>query len=282
MSTPSRKRRLDLALVEEGHARSRSHARRIIEEGRALIDGRTAGRASTPIGPGVTLSVQSAPDGAEYVSRGAHKLVGALETLSIDPTGQRCLDAGASTGGFTDVLLRRDAAEVVAVDVGHDQLDARLRSDPRVHVHEGTTIRDLDPARIGGAVDLLVADLSFISLVTVAADLARLVRIDGDLLLMVKPQFEVGRTALPRTGVIRDPRTRCETVLAVARAAADEGLETLGAGPSQLTGQHGNREYFLHLRRREHASPPGPEACAMIERAVLGGTGSGSTKEQRG
>ena len=169
--------RLDVALLAAGLARSRTHARRIVEEGRARIDGRRADKPSAPVGPDARLSVVDVPDGIEYASRAAHKLSGALALLGLDPRGLLCLDAGASTGGFTDVLLRSGAARVIAVDIGHDQLAAHVREDPRVEVRDGTSVRDLTPQLLGTRVDLVVADLSFISLRTVLAPLGGLVEI---------------------------------------------------------------------------------------------------------
>ncbi|MGY5764311.1 TlyA family RNA methyltransferase [Brachybacterium sp. DNPG3] len=241
-------RRLDLALAEEGLARSRTHARRIVEEGRARVDGRTVSKPSAMVPAGAGLEVVDVPDGVEYASRAAHKLISALDAFDVDPAGLRCLDAGASTGGFTDVLLRRGAAHVIAVDIGHDQLAAHVRDDPRVEVRDGISVRDLDVDLVGGSVDLLVSDLSFISLRTVVAPLGSAVRRGGELLLMVKPQFEVGRKALPRTGVVADPRARRDAVVGVAEAAAEAGLRMLGVRASGLPGQDGNREFFLRLR----------------------------------
>lgn len=262
--------RLDVALAAAGLARSRTHARRIIEEGRARLDGRPATRPSTPVPAGARLTVVDVPDGIEFASRAAHKLSSALDALAIDPAGMRCVDAGASTGGFSDVLLRRGAAGVSAVDIGHDQLAAHVRDDARVTVHDGTSVRDLAPELLGGPCDLLVSDLSFISLRSVIAALGSVVREGGELLVMVKPQFEVGRAALPRSGVVTDPAERARAVTAVARAAASEGLITLAALPSGLPGQAGNREYFLHLRHTGVTSALEPSACDMIESAVRG------------
>lgn len=266
-------RRLDQALAQDGHARSRTHAQRIIAEGRARIDGRAADKPSAPVPDGARLHVVDVPDGIEYASRAAHKLISALEATGIDPAGLACLDAGASTGGFTDVLLRRGAASVVAVDIGHGQLAAHLRDDLRVRVQDGTSIRALAAADVGGPVDLLVADLSFISLRLVMADLAGLVRTDGELLLMVKPQFEVGRERLPKTGVVTDPAARAGAIADVAEEAARCGLDLLAVVPSALPGQDGNAEFFLHLRSGGAAvtsSPPRlrPRAYDMIESAV--------------
>src|SRR5690606_35738869 len=163
--------RLDVALLTAGLARSRTHARRIIEEGRARVDGRSATKPSAPVPAGAALAVVDVPDGVEYASRAAHKLASALDDLGLDPAGKHCLDAGASTGGFTDVLLRRGAASVLAVDIGHDQLADHVRADARVVVRDGTSVRDLSPQLLGTTVDLLVADLSFISLRTVISAL---------------------------------------------------------------------------------------------------------------
>lgn len=262
--------RLDVALLTAGLARSRTHARRIIEEGRARVDGRTVTRPSTAVAAEAALSVVDVPDGVEYASRAAHKLAGALDALGLDPAGLSCLDAGASTGGFTDVLLRRGAASVIAVDIGHDQLAEHVREDPRVTVLDGTSVRDLDPALLGTSVDLLVADLSFISLRTVLAALGSVTRPDGQLLLMVKPQFEVGRAALPKSGVVSDQSERARAVREVAESAAGCGLTTAAVGPSTLPGQDGNREYFLHLLPHGTAFTLDAEACDMIESAVRG------------
>lgn len=270
MNRPDGSLRLDVALLAAGLARSRTHARRIIEEGRARLAGRIVSKASTPVPPGAELAVIDVPDGVEFASRAAHKLIGALDGLGIDPTGRRCLDAGASTGGFTDVLLRRGAACVLAVDIGHDQLAEHVRSDPRVIVRDGTSVRDLTAELLGGSVDLVVADLSFISLRTVIAALGGVVRPDGELLLMVKPQFEVGRTALPKSGVVSDPAARVSAVQGVAESAALAVLALCAVGPSALPGQDGNREYFLHLRPRRAAFPLDAEACDMIVSAVRG------------
>lgn len=267
-------RRLDVALAAAGLAASRTHARRVVEEGRALVDGRPARKPSAPVAADALLEVTDAPEGGEYASRAAHKLLGALDAARIDPSGLICLDAGASTGGFTDVLLRRGAREVRAVDIGHDQLHPRLREDPRVAVHEGTSIRGLDPVAVGGPAQLVVGDLSFISLVTLMADLAALTAPGGDLLLMVKPQFEVGRRRLPRSGVVLDPALRREAVIGVVAEADARGLDLRAVAESTLPGQDGNHEYFVHLRRRDasvttgartgdmHAEDPRPAGAA--------------------
>jgi 23S rRNA (cytidine1920-2'-O)/16S rRNA (cytidine1409-2'-O)-methyltransferase len=186
----------------------------------------------------------------DFVSRGGHKLAGALDAFSgVAVEGKRCLDAGASTGGFTDVLLRRGAEKVVAVDVGYGQLAWELRQDPRVVIHDRTNIRHLTGDVIGDPIDLVVADLSFISLTLVLPALAAVSKPEADFVVMVKPQFEVGREKLGAGGVVRDPALRKAAVIEVADSAYDVGLGTLGIAASPLPGPAGNVEYFLWLRR---------------------------------
>jgi 23S rRNA (cytidine1920-2'-O)/16S rRNA (cytidine1409-2'-O)-methyltransferase len=200
-----------------------------------------------------------------YASRGAYKLAGALEAFSsgeapIRVSGRRCLDAGASTGGFTDVLLRAGAREVVAVDVGYGQLIWRLRNDERVTVLDRTNVRSLSPEEIGGRVELVVADLSFISLRLVLAALVACLEPGGDLLLLVKPQFEVGRQLVGRGGVVRDPQLRAEAIRAVAQAGAELGFGVRGLVPSSLPGPAGNLEFVLWLA--ESGAPLSDELVA--------------------
>jgi 23S rRNA (cytidine1920-2'-O)/16S rRNA (cytidine1409-2'-O)-methyltransferase len=192
------------------------------------------------------------PSSPDYVSRGGHKLAGALELFRADGlvlAARRALDAGASTGGFTDVLLRHDVAEVVAVDVGYGQLAWSLRQDPRVRILDRTNVRDLTPEAVGGPVDVVVADLSFISLTTVLPALVSIVVDDADLLLMVKPQFEVGKDRLGKGGVVREPELRVLAVQLVAEAATRLGYGCRGICASPLPGPAGNVEYFVWLRR---------------------------------
>ncbi len=239
--------RLDQELVARGLARSRSHAAQLIAAGRVLTGGVVAIKPALAIRPEDSLEVETR--GEEYVSRAGTKLAGALRAFPLVlPEGRRCLDAGASTGGFTDVLLRRGAREVVAVDVGHGQLVPQLRDDPRVLVFEGLNVRDLDVAHIGGKAQLTVADLSFISLRLVMQALARATEDDGDLLLMVKPQFEVGRGGLNRLGVVTSAAARRRAVAGVLRSALGYGLEFGGAAQSELPGQDGNLEYFVWMK----------------------------------
>jgi 23S rRNA (cytidine1920-2'-O)/16S rRNA (cytidine1409-2'-O)-methyltransferase len=238
--------RLDAELVRRGLARSRGQATELIEQRRFTVRGVTAEKAATVVDRDTPVTVVATAE-RQWASRGAHKLIGALDALAVDPAGLRCLDAGASTGGFTDVLLERDAAEVVAVDVGYGQLVWRLQNDPRVQVHDRTNVRALTPEQIGGPVQLTVADLSFISLRTVLPALAACSA--GTLLPMVKPQFEVGRQRLGAGGVVRDPALRLAALREVAAAARELGLRLAGAVASPLPGPSGNVEYFLCLRR---------------------------------
>jgi 23S rRNA (cytidine1920-2'-O)/16S rRNA (cytidine1409-2'-O)-methyltransferase len=256
----TRRARLDAELVRRGLARSRAEAADLVSAGRVTVAGLPAARPATGVDPGTPLAVSNG-DATRYASRGGLKLAGALDDLGdVTVSGRRCLDAGASTGGFTDVLLRRGAVEVVAVDVGYGQLDWRLRNDARVRVLDRTNVRNLTADDIGGAADLTVADLSFISLRTVLPALAACTQ--GEMLLLVKPQFEVGRERVG-SGVVRDPALREEAVLPVARAAAELGIGTAGAVASRFPGPAGNVEYFLHLRR----GAPGPDP-ESVHRAI--------------
>ena len=251
----ARRARLDAELVRRGLARSRQQAAELVAAGRVRVGGVTATKPATAVAPAEALLVDPEPDGTEtYASRGGHKLAGALDAFADLPVeGRRCLDAGASTGGFTDVLLRRQAASVLAVDVGYGQLAWALRTDRRVTVLDRTNVRDLTLELVGEPVDLVVGDLSFISLRIVLPALAGVARVDGDLVLMVKPQFEVGRERLGAGGVVRTPELRAEAVTAVARAAETAGLGVRGVVASPLPGPSGNVEYFLWLRR---GAPP--------------------------
>lgn len=237
--------RLDLALVRAGLARSRGQAAELIGAGRVRVAGRTARKASAKVGPHAALEVDADP----YVSRAAHKLLGALDASGIAVAG-RALDAGASTGGFTQVLVERGCAPVYAVDVGHGQLADVVRGDPRVVVREGLNLRDLTLDDLGGQpVDVVVADVSFISLTLLVAPLLGVLAPDGVALLMVKPQFELGRAALDHRGVVADPARAVEAVAAVTDAAASVGWDCVWEGESPLPGASGNREFFVALRR---------------------------------
>ncbi|MFJ5958999.1 TlyA family RNA methyltransferase [Paenarthrobacter sp. NPDC092416] len=248
--------RLDQELVARGLARSRTHAAKLISDGKVSSGGVVLAKAALQVDAGADLDVESHLEDI-YVSRAGHKLAGALKAFpDVVVSGRRCLDAGASTGGFTDVLLREGAARVVAVDVGHGQLVPHLREDPRVEVHEGLNVRYMTPEQVGGLSQLTVADLSFISLTLVLDPLAKATEPGGDLVLMVKPQFEVGKERLSRTGVVSSENERRRAVAQVARSAVDAGLELLGLAASPLPGQDGNVEYFLWMKRRMSAALP--------------------------
>jgi len=264
----ARRSRLDAELVRRGLARSREHAVTLIAEGRVAIAGQSATKPATGVEAGTPVVVRTDPDEPSWVSRGAHKLIGALDAFGVPVEGRRALDAGASTGGFTEVLLSRGAAEVVAVDVGYGELAWSLRTDDRVRVHERTNVRTLTPEAIDGPVALVVADLSFISLRLVLPALSACAGpdADADLLPMVKPQFEVGRERLGAGGVVRDPEQRVDAVLEVARASGALGWGTAGVVASPLPGPAGNVEFFLWLRR--DAGPPQEDD---IRRAVQEG-----------
>jgi 23S rRNA (cytidine1920-2'-O)/16S rRNA (cytidine1409-2'-O)-methyltransferase len=263
-----RRLRLDAELVRRGLARSREQASALILDGQVSVAGMRATKPAT----GVTTDqaiVVSSTDEESYASRGAHKLIGALNAYTprgLQVAGRRCLDAGASTGGFTDVLLRSGAREVVAVDVGYGQLVWELRNDERVVVLDRTNVRDLTVELIGGPVDLVTGDLSFISLTLVLPALTAVCAPGADLVLMVKPQFEVGKERLGRGGVVREPELRSEAVLSVARAAGALGWGTGGAEARPLPGPSGNVEYFLWLRR-----DAGPVTRGMVDEAVAQG-----------
>lgn len=249
---PPRRLRLDAELVRRKLARSREHASELIAAGRVTVSGVVATKPATGVTTDVAIVVKDDPLTPDYVSRGGHKLAGALAAfapLGLSVAGRRCLDAGASTGGFTDVLLRHGAAQVVAVDVGYGQLAWKLQQDDRVVVHDRTNVRDLTADLIGGPVDVVVGDLSFISLELVLDALTAVTVEDGDLALMVKPQFEVGKERVGKGGVVRDAELRAEAVNGVASAAAARGWGARAVTTSPLPGPSGNVEFFLWLRR---------------------------------
>ncbi len=259
------KKRLDVLLVERGLAESRTQAQALV------LAGRVPGydKPGTQVDDDADVSVS---EPAPYVSRGGEKLANALDAFKVDPGGRDCLDVGASTGGFTDVLLQRGARRVYAVDVGRGQLDARLRNDPRVTVRERTNVRHLSLAalgREGRPFDVVVADLAFISLRTVAPALLGMAREGADLVLLVKPQFEAGRAEAGRQrGVIRDPKVWAETLTDVLSTFSGNGAAILGVMVSPLLGAQGNVEFLAHLA----AGHPGPtgDVPAMIGAVVDG------------
>jgi 23S rRNA (cytidine1920-2'-O)/16S rRNA (cytidine1409-2'-O)-methyltransferase len=248
------RRRLDAELVRRGLARSREHAAELVTVGRVLVAGQVAGKPATQVAPDDSIAIRELPGMPDYASRGGRKLAGALAAFpGLTVAGRRCLDAGASTGGFTDVLLRAGAAHVVAVDVGYGQLAWRLRSDPRVTVLDRVNVRQLRPEQVAPAPSLVTADLSFISLTLVLPALTNCASPDADFVLLVKPQFEVGKGRVGAGGVVRDPGLRAAAVAGVADAAAVSGLGVAGIAASPLPGPAGNVEYFLWLRR---GAPP--------------------------
>ncbi|MCW2725631.1 MAG: putative rane protein [Frankiales bacterium] len=260
-----RRARLDAELVRRGLARSREQAAELITDGRVKVGGQVATKPATGVEPATPLLVEE-PEGPSYVSRGGHKLAGALDAFGYDPAGKRVLDAGASTGGFTDVLLQRGAREVVAVDVGYGQLAWSLQTDERVTVVDRTNVRALTAEQVGAPVDLVVADLSFIPLGLVLPALVACAAPAADLLPMVKPQFEVGKERLPAGGVVRDPQLRAEAVRRVAEQAAGLGLGVRGVTASPLPGPSGNVEFFLWLTA---GAPPLEEEA--LQAAVAAG-----------
>lgn len=257
------RRRLDNELVRRCMASSRAAAQALISDGRVLVGGSVARKPSRMVS--AAEPVQLSGEQARFVSRGGDKLDAALDEFGVAVAGRRAVDAGASTGGFVDCLLQRGAAEVVAIDVGWGQLDARLRADSRVTVRERCNVRYIGPADIGGPADITTADLSFISLRMVMANLAACTAHGGEAVLLAKPQFEAGRREASRgKGVIRDPDVWRRVLSEVASSATCHGLAPAGVAASPLRGAAGNVEFFLHCRRRE-AEPRARAACERSE-----------------
>ncbi|MDH6128467.1 23S rRNA (cytidine1920-2'-O)/16S rRNA (cytidine1409-2'-O)-methyltransferase [Kitasatospora sp. GP82] len=263
------RRRLDAELVRRKLARSREHASELIAAGRVTVGGTTATKPATQVETSAAVVVAKDENDPDYVSRGGHKLAGAFAAFvpqGLVVEGRRALDAGASTGGFTDVLLRAGAAHVLAVDVGYGQLAWSLQSDERVTVMDRTNVRELTLEQIGGApVDLVVGDLSFISLGLVLPALAGCCAEDADLVMMVKPQFEIGKERLGSGGVVRSPQLRAEMVRQVADQAWALGLGVRAVTASPLPGPSGNVEYFLWLRRGAPQLDPADADRAVAE-----------------
>jgi 23S rRNA (cytidine1920-2'-O)/16S rRNA (cytidine1409-2'-O)-methyltransferase len=254
--------RLDQLMVLRGLARSRERARALLMSGAVRIDGRPAGKAGTMVAADAGVAVVE-PD-HPYVGRGGLKLAGALDRLGVVAAGRVVLDIGSSTGGFTDCLLRRGARRIYAVDVGVGQLDWSLRNDPRVVVLEGRNARYLEAADLPGPADLAVVDVSFISLRLIVPVLPPLLLDDGEALLLVKPQFEVGRREVGAGGIVRDPEKHLSALRAVAAAAGGCGFRVAAGCPAPIRGAEGNQEYFLHCPRGA------PCPAAEVER-ILGG-----------
>jgi 23S rRNA (cytidine1920-2'-O)/16S rRNA (cytidine1409-2'-O)-methyltransferase len=242
------RRRLDTEIVRRGLAPSRARAAEAIDAGRVLVGGAPATSPARQVAPSESVTV-SAPAEGTYVSRGGHKLAAGLDAFGVVVQGRRTVDVGASTGGFTDCLLRRGAAHVVAIDVGRGQLAWRLRNDSRVTVCERTNVRDLGADAFGSLAELCVADLSFISLRTVAVNLLALTEPDAEFVLLVKPQFEAGRDRVGRGGIVRDPQTHIDVLGEVVEGLADAGLGVVGLVRSPLRGADGNVEFLAWARR---------------------------------
>jgi len=247
MTAKSTSMRLDALLVERGLADSVAKAQAMILAGEVLVDGAPAGKAGTPFSPEARIEVSSRA--TKFVSRGGLKLEGALEDFAIDPSGRVCMDVGASTGGFTDCLLQRGAARVYAVDVNLDQLAWKLRKDPRV-LRVTRNARDLRAGDIPEPVDLLAFDVSFISVSKVLPAALAAAKPGADLLILVKPQFELPREDVGPGGIVSSPALHDKAVAAVRDAVSRLGLEVLGTRPSRLPGAEGNQEYFLHARKK--------------------------------
>jgi 23S rRNA (cytidine1920-2'-O)/16S rRNA (cytidine1409-2'-O)-methyltransferase len=240
-----RRARLDVLLVERGVVPSRERARALILAGQVSVDGQVVSKAGAPVASDARIDL-AAPD-HPYVSRGGVKLAGALDAFSIDPTGRRALDVGASTGGFTDVLLRRGAASVIALDVGHGQLDWGLRNDPRVVVREGVNARALTRDDVPHDVSLATIDVAFISLRQILPSLPPFLDRPADIVALVKPQFEAGRDDVGKHGLVTDPAIHDAVIARVTEAAQAVGFARVGMTPSAITGATGNQEFFLHL-----------------------------------
>lgn len=266
--------RLDAELVKRKIARSREHAQEMIKAGRVTVNGMAANKPATGVDGNVSIKVSESDDD-RWASRGAHKLLGALEAfepMGVSVKDKVVLDAGASTGGFTDVCLGRGARTVHAVDVGYGQLIWRLQNDDRVVVHDRTNVRTLTPEILGDTADLMVGDLSFISIELVLPAIAACMREGADLLPMVKPQFEVGKDRLGSGGVVRSAELRAEVTRNIAVAAMKYGLSTKGVVASPLPGPSGNVEFFLWLVKDGGASMPTmDELDAMVDTAIKEG-----------
>ena len=259
------RRRLDLEMVRRGIAQSRTEAAQAIASGNVTVAGRPATKASTLVSLDEAIDVKAPP--RKFVSRAGEKLEAALDRFEISVAARRALDAGASTGGFVDCLLQRGAAHVIAVDVGYGQLDWRLREDNRVTVLERKNVRDLRPEELPYAADVITADLSFISLRLAIGPLRRCSSADGDFVLLVKPQFEAGRSDVGDRGVVRDPEVWLRVLESVARHCREEGLSPLSVMPSPLLGPAGNVEFLLHSRAADE-SATGPFLRAAVNEAM--------------
>ena len=258
-------RRLDVAMVARGLARSRTQAHTLVVSGSVVVNGRAATKPSTPVDDDADIAITREPD--RWVGRAALKLLRAFELWPVTALGKRCLDVGASTGGFTQVLLEQGAAHVTALDVGRGQLVSSIAADPRVVDLPQTNVRTVDAQQLGGPFEMVVCDLSFISLTLALPAIAPLLRYDGDLVALVKPQFEVGRERLGRRGVVTSTHEHRRVLRLVAEHALALGLHLHGAAPSPITGGDGNREFLFWLAPRP--SSDAQDADDMLERMHL-------------
>jgi 23S rRNA (cytidine1920-2'-O)/16S rRNA (cytidine1409-2'-O)-methyltransferase len=245
----NKKTRLDVALLDRGLAPSRERARALILAGQVTVNGQIVSKAGAPVAADARVELVTADH--PYVSRGGVKLAGALDAFGIGAAGRRALDIGASTGGFTDVLLQRGATSVIALDVGHGQLDWRIRTDPRVIVREGVNARGVSKDDLPYAPDLVTIDVAFISLRHILPPLPPLLAATADVVALVKPQFEAGRAEVGRHGLVTDPAVHDAVIAAVTEAATRAGFERIAMAPAAITGATGNQEFFLHLRKRD-------------------------------
>lgn len=258
------KSRLDVGLVDRGLAESREKAQALVMAGRVQVDGRPATKAGAAVKPGAAIVVAPGP---EHVGRGALKLAGALDAFGIDPGGRVAVDVGASTGGFTETLLARGAQRVYAVDVGRGQLHERIRGDERVVVLERVNARELSAREVPEPCGIATVDVSFISVLKVLPALGAVLSPVADLLVLVKPQFEVGRRQVGKGGVVKDPALHLQALRDIAQGARELGLAVLAACSSPITGSQGNREFFLHLRFSGAGLSPDALDAALAEAA---------------
>ena len=244
------KERLDKIIVDRGIVKSRERAKALIMAGSVLVDNQKATKAGMLINIDANIALKD--NDIPYVSRGGVKLEAALDRFAVDPSGKTVMDIGCSTGGFTDCVLKRGAVKVYAVDVGYGQLDWTLRNDPRVMLHEKTNIRHLEKSSVRDDADLIVIDVSFISLTQVLPRVHDFLRDSGDVIALIKPQFEVGREMIEKGGIVRDETNRLSAVNKIREFSEASGLTVMDVCDSPIPGQKGNREYFIHLRRKDH------------------------------
>jgi 23S rRNA (cytidine1920-2'-O)/16S rRNA (cytidine1409-2'-O)-methyltransferase len=259
--------RADVALTEAGYFTSREQAKAAVLAGKVRVDGVAVAKPGVPLPPG-EVSVDAGP---LYVSRGGVKLAGALDGFGVDVRGLRCLDVGASTGGFTDVLLQREAASVTAIDVGYGQLAWALRNDPRVSVFERTNIREADPDMVGSGFDLAVVDVSFIGLAKVLPAIARLVAANGEVIALVKPQFEAGKGRVGKKGVVRDAAVHADVLAAVAAESRAQGWTVRDLAFSPIKGPEGNIEFWIRLAHEGDETPLTPAEVVRAAHEALEG-----------